>query len=75
MAERDVPEEWVRQTVLEPEAVRRGTRGREVRQRRFVFPDLAAEHLLRVVVESTGSNLVVVTIYHTSKTRKYGGTA
>lgn len=73
MIERGVPEEWVRQTVSAPESVHPTRRGREVRQRRFSFPEGGGEHLLRAVVEAAGSDLVLVTVYHTSKTRKYGG--
>ena len=48
--------------------------GRKVAQLRWMTPE-GREHLLRVVYEESGNDIVVVTVYDTSKVRKYWRTA
>ncbi len=44
---------------------------RQIFMRRYLDEILEAEMLLRVVVEETNAEMVVVTLYKTSKFRKY----
>ena len=48
-----------------------GNPPREIYQKRYHDPLLGEEMLLRLVVEETALELVVVTLYKTSKLRKY----
>ena len=55
----------------EPEAVAPGDAGRQVLMRRYSDEVLGQEMLLRIVVEETSSERVVVTAYKTSRFKKY----
>jgi hypothetical protein len=56
---------------VQPESIVPAQKDPEIRQRRFAIPPDGAEHLLRVVVHATETEVVVVTLYLTSKLSKY----
>ena len=68
---REVPREEADRTLTTPDRIVPGNPPRESYQRRYHDPLLGEEMLLRLVVEETALELVVVTLYKTSKLRKY----
>jgi hypothetical protein len=70
-AKREVHENEVEQTIARPDSVVPGQQPRSIFMRRYFDEILRAEMLLRVVVEETDAELSVVTLYKTSKFRKY----
>ena len=71
MARREVPRADADQTLVTPDRVVPGNPPREIYQRRYHDALLGQEMLLRLVVEETALELIVVTLYKTSKLRKY----
>jgi hypothetical protein len=69
MAQRGVPESWVRETLMNPEQVVAGHGGRLVAHKRVITGD--KERRLRIVYETTASLFVVVTTYLSSDIRRY----
>ena len=69
MAQRGVPETWVREALAAPEQVVEGHGGRQVAHKRMTMAD--KERLLRAVYEETETTLVVVTAYLTSAIAHY----
>lgn len=61
------------QTVLHPDSVAPAQLPRRIFMRRYFDAVLQIEMLLRVVVEETEAELVIVTLYKTSKFKKYEG--
>ena len=74
-AKREINEAEVEQTVMQPDSIIPGNRPRSIFMRRYLDEILKTEMLLRVVVEETDAEAVVVTLYKTSKFRKYEGGA
>jgi hypothetical protein len=74
-AKREIDKIEVEQTVLQPDAIVPGQPPRSIFMRRYFDEILEAEMLLRVVVEEADAELVVVTLYKTSKFGKYEGGA
>ena len=70
-AEREVPRAEVELTVRRPESAVAGEPPRRIHMRRYTDATLQSPMLLRVVVEETPTELVVVTLYKTSKFGKY----
>ncbi len=70
-AEREVPRAEVELTVRRPESVLPGQARRMIHSRRYTDAVLQTPMLLRVVIEETPSELIVVTLYKTSKFGKY----
>jgi hypothetical protein len=70
-ASREIPEAEVEKTVSVPEAVTAGRPPRRILMRRYFDPVLQTEMLLRVVVEETAEEWIIVTLYKTSKFQKY----
>lgn len=66
---RNISVELVSAVVSDPEQLIE-ERGRRVAQGRWTTPR-GTEHLLRVVYEVSGDEIVVVTVYDTSKIQKY----
>lgn len=58
-------------TILNPEQVALGNPPRQIYMRRYFDELLLTEMLLRVIIEETEEELVVVTLYKTSKLAKY----
>ncbi len=73
IASREISRREVEQTILHPDSVAPGRPPRRVFMRRYRDDVLRTEMLLRVIVEETRVELVVVTLYKTSKFRKYEG--
>jgi len=69
MAQRRIPESWVRDALANSEQIVAGHGGRWVAQKRVTMAD--KERLLRVVYEETESAYVVVTAYVTSDITRY----
>ena len=57
--------------IAQPESVTPAHPRHQFRQRRFLDKTLNAKMLLRVLVEETDLEFVVVTLYKTSKFKKY----
>ena len=72
-AAREVDEAEVEQAIRQPDSVAPGNPPRKIFMRRYSDSILQAEMLLRVVVEETEAELAVITLYKTSKMRKYVG--
>jgi hypothetical protein len=69
LGRRTISEEAVLAVVRHPDQLIE-ERGRKVAQTRWVTPR-GKEYLLRVVYEESGDEIVIVTIYDTSKIQKY----
>jgi hypothetical protein len=69
MAQRRIPEIWVRDALANSEQIVAGHGGRWVAHKRVTMAD--KERLLRVVYEETESAYVVVTAYLTSDITRY----
>ena len=67
---RQVPKEWIEETLRAPEQIVEGYRGRKVRQRRYTLQ--GKQMLLRVVVDEEPDRFVVITAYLTSQITRYG---
>lgn len=68
---REVSREEADRALSAPDRIIPGNAPREIYQRRYHDPLLNEEMLLRLVVEETEVEIVVVTVYKTSKLRKY----
>jgi len=64
-------EKEVEQAIARPDFVVPGQWARRIFMRRYFDEILRAEMLLRVVVEETDLELIVVTLYKTSRFAKY----
>ena len=71
IALREIDTNEVEQTVENPEQVVEGSPPRKIYMRRYHDVVLNVTLLLRVVVEPAAEELVVVTVYKTSKIEKY----
>ncbi len=71
LRDREIPEEEVERALQQPEFIAPGYANREVYLRRYQDSVLAQEMLLRVVVEETETERVVVTIHKTSQIARY----
>ena len=71
LARREVSREEAERTLAAPDRIVPGKSPRVIYQRRYHDALLGEEMLLRLVVEETEMELVVVTLYKTSKIRKY----
>lgn len=60
-------------TITHPDSIAPGQPPRSIFMRRYFDSVLQTEMLLRVVVEETETESVVVTLYKTSKFKKYEG--
>jgi hypothetical protein len=74
-AKREIDEADLEQTIRQPDSIVPEQPPRSTFMRRYFDEVLETEMLLRVVVEETDTELVVVTLYKTSKFRKYEGAA
>ncbi len=71
LRDREIPPTEADKTLTDPELVVHGQVPRTVFMRRYHDSILGKEMLLRVVVEDTLTERVVVTVYKTSQVRKY----
>ena len=73
VASREVSEADVELTMARPDSIVPGHPPRRIFMRRYFDEVLQTEMLLRVVAEETDAEMAVVTLYKTSKFRKYEG--
>lgn len=73
LAIREIVKESAEQVIAHPELTVADPPDRVIRMGRYFDPILNEELLLRIVVEETASEIVVVTVYKTSQFRKYLG--
>jgi hypothetical protein len=66
---RQIPVEWIRNVMADPEQIIPGTGARKVYQSRIVAD--GKTYLVRLVVETWHSPPVIVTVYRSSKIEKY----
>ena len=71
VAVREVSTSEVEKTIAEPDSVAPGQPPRQIFMRRYWDEVLQTEMLMRVVVEETADELMIVTLYKTSKFKKY----
>ena len=71
LADRDIDRAEAEQTIAAPELSIIDSPRRAVLMRRYSDPRLGRQMLLRVVVEETPDERVVVTVYKTSQIAKY----
>jgi len=71
MIRREVDRAEVLRALEQPDKMVPGDPPRQIFMRRYFDETLQVEMLLRVVVEETPAEIVVVTLYKTSKFRKY----
>jgi hypothetical protein len=68
---RDIDRQEAEVTVSHPDQVSSGRTPRKIYMRRYFDATLKVDMLLRVVVEETLEDLVIVTVYKTSRFQKY----
>jgi len=71
LVNREVDRSEVERTLEHPDEVVGAYPGRDIYQRCYYDKILGQEMLLRVVVEETASELIVVTLYKTSQLARY----
>ena len=71
LVEREIERGEADRTVREPEFIISGPPSRQVYMRRYWDSVLEQLMLMRVIVEETGTELVVVSVYKTSQLGKY----
>ena len=69
--DREIDRQEVERALAQPEYSVPGYEGRQVYMRRYQDKILGLEMLLRIVVEETEDELVVVTVYKTSQIGRY----
>ena len=72
-ARREISANEAEKTVTHPDSVAPAQPPRRIFMRRYADSVLQTEMLLRVVVEETETEWVIVTLYKTSKFKKYEG--
>jgi hypothetical protein len=72
-ANREIADREVEQTIAQPDSITPGRLPRRIFMRRYRDPVLQTDMLLRVVVEETADEFVIVTLHKTSKFQKYEG--
>lgn len=70
-ARRDVDPEEVHLTIIAPEFVVSSVPPRRIHMRRYVATRSGKTMLIRVVLEETPTEIVILTVYLTSKVAKY----
>ena len=71
LTDREIDRTEADRTLAEPDVVAPGQPPRQVRMRRYFDRLLQQEMLLRIVVEDTASERIVVTVYKTAQLSKY----
>jgi hypothetical protein len=71
LADREIEREQADRTLAAPEFVVAGQAGRKVFMRRYFDRSLHQEMLMRMIVEETTDEIIVVTLYKTSQIEKY----
>jgi hypothetical protein len=71
LADREIDREAAEKTLVNPEFVVPGQLPRLVLMRRYFDPVLQQDMLLRMIVEDTSTERIVITVYKTSQIAKY----
>jgi hypothetical protein len=71
LTDREIDRTEADKTLAEPELIAPGQPPRQVLMRRYFDRLLQEEMLLRIVVEDTASERIVVTVYKTAQLSKY----
>lgn len=71
LSDREIDRHEVEVTVASPEFIELDPPNREIRMRRYFDSILQQTLLMRVVVEETPTDVVVVTVYKTSQIARY----
>ena len=71
LADREIDRQAAQKTLVEPEFIVPGQLPRLVLMRRYFDQVLQQEMLLRMVVEDSATERVVITVYKTSQVAKY----
>ena len=71
LAEHELADDDVRLTIVAPEFVVPSRPSRRIHMRRYTDAALEQDMLVRVAIEETPTEIVVLTVYRTSKLRKY----
>lgn len=71
LSKREVEQEEADQTLMNPDDIQKAETSRTIYQRVYFDKVLGQEMLLRLVVEETEKERVVVTVYRTSRLDKY----
>jgi hypothetical protein len=71
LSKREVEQEEADQTLMNPDDIQQAETSRTIYQRVYFDKVLGQEMLLRLVVEETEKERVVVTVYRTSRLDKY----
>jgi hypothetical protein len=71
LIEREVDRSEAEATLARPDFVVDDPPGRQILMRRYLDSVLRQEMLLRIVVEDTTDELIVVTVYKTSQIKRY----
>jgi len=67
--QRDIPIEWVKETLRNPEEILKGHYGRKIAQK--IYRKSNKDMLLRVIYMEEDEEVVVITSYLTSQMEKY----
>ena len=71
LVDRETEREHADRTLADPELIVPGQTGRKVFMRRYFDTNLQHEMLLRIILEETTEEVVVVTVYKTSQIDRY----
>ena len=71
LADREIPRPEAEKTLASPEVVVPGDPARRIFMRRYQDTRLGQEMLMRAVVEEKAEEMLVITVYITSKISKY----
>lgn len=71
---RDIPADLLLEVAKEPQQIVAARNGLECRQSKFLDDFSKKEYLLRVVINTKAIPYVIVTVYKTSKIKKYWST-
>ena len=71
LADREIPRDEAERTLALPELIAPGQPGRRVLMRRYLDSVLRQHMLLRIIIEETQEEVIVVTLYKTSQIDRY----
>ncbi|MBI5634717.1 MAG: DUF4258 domain-containing protein [Nitrospirae bacterium] len=69
--DREIPKEVVEQALTQPEKIEAGHSERQIYMKRYQDAVLDQEMLLRIIVEESETEMVVITAYKTSQIERY----
>jgi len=69
--ERNISEDLVKETLANPNQLIEGTKGRKIAQSKYFNSLRNKEYLLRVIFKEEQNDRIGITVYRTSKIKKY----